>query len=89
MFLKSRDTTSSADVPETMNDDLDDSVVVPIPSLTAVNPNALPWVEKYRPKKLSDVSHQPQAIAALKSAIVSANLPHLLLFGPPGTGKVS
>jgi replication factor C subunit 2/4 len=42
-----------------------------------------------RPKTLNDISSQDEVVSVLKRALTSANLPHLLFFGPPGTGKTS
>mmetsp|Transcript_17799 Transcript_17799/g.35174 ORF Transcript_17799/g.35174 Transcript_17799/m.35174 type:complete len:341 (+) Transcript_17799:162-1184(+) len=49
----------------------------------------IPWVEKYRPRTVDEVSHQDEVIAALRSSIETGRLPHLLFYGPPGTGKTS
>mmetsp|Transcript_3809 Transcript_3809/g.8250 ORF Transcript_3809/g.8250 Transcript_3809/m.8250 type:complete len:335 (-) Transcript_3809:37-1041(-) len=53
------------------------------------NLTGLPWVEKYRPKNVEEVSHQGEVVASLRSAIEKKNLPHLIFYGPPGTGKTS
>ncbi|KAE8447321.1 hypothetical protein EG329_010879 [Mollisiaceae sp. DMI_Dod_QoI] len=45
--------------------------------------DTLPWVEKYRPDTLEDVSGHQDILATINK------LPHLLLYGPPGTGKTS
>ncbi|KAI6839028.1 activator 1 subunit 3 [Hortaea werneckii] len=49
----------------------------------------LPWVEKYRPNSLSDVSGHQDILATINKFVDSNRLPHLLLYGPPGTGKTS
>ena len=48
-----------------------------------------PWVERYRPKSLKDVSHQNEVVATLENAVRTGRLPHLLFYGPPGSGKTS
>lgn len=48
-----------------------------------------PWVERYRPKNLQEVSHQSEVVSTLQNAVRTGRLPHLLLYGPPGTGKTS
>ena len=49
----------------------------------------LPWIEKYRPKHLSDIISQSESINILNNTIKTGELPHLLLYGGPGTGKTS
>jgi replication factor C subunit 2/4 len=52
-------------------------------------PRAQPWVEKYRPKSLEEVRSQDHVTLTLKKMVNASNLPHLLLYGPPGSGKTS
>ncbi|POR38360.1 Activator 1 subunit 3, partial [Tolypocladium paradoxum] len=51
--------------------------------------DSLPWVEKYRPTTLDDVSGHQDILATINKFVDSNRLPHLLLYGPPGTGKTS
>ena len=45
------------------------------------------WLEKYRPKKLSEVYGNNDALNTLRSCVQQGYIPHLILAGPPGTGK--
>ncbi|KAL8426860.1 hypothetical protein Efla_002468 [Eimeria flavescens] len=49
----------------------------------------LPWVERYRPKSLSDVLSHDDIIQTIQRYLDKGQLPHLLFHGPPGTGKTS
>jgi replication factor C subunit 2/4 len=51
--------------------------------------NYMPWVEKYRPRKIKDVLEQTQIIKLFNHTIKTGELTHLILYGPPGTGKTS
>lgn len=51
--------------------------------------NSIPWIEKYRPKKLDEVISQEESISILNNTLKTGELPHLLLYGGPGTGKTS
>ncbi|KAI4836657.1 replication factor C subunit 3 [Plasmodium brasilianum] len=48
-----------------------------------------PWVEKYRPNVLNDIISHEQVISTIQKFVEKGELPHLLLHGPPGTGKTS
>lgn len=51
--------------------------------------DSLPWIEKYRPATLDDVSGHQDILATINKFVDTNRLPHLLLYGPPGTGKTS
>ena len=47
------------------------------------------WVEKYRPKNVEDLALDENFKKFLLSCIAENSIPHLLLYGSPGTGKNS
>jgi len=51
--------------------------------------NGVPWVEKYRPKKLNEVVGQKEITKRLESCVQKKSLPNLLFSGPAGIGKTS
>ena len=53
------------------------------------NISSLPFIERFRPKRLDDVMSHQKTIQILKKFITVHNIPHLLFYGPPGTGKTS
>lgn len=48
-----------------------------------------PWTELYRPKSIDDVCLDSVSQRVLSNIIKTKRLPHLLLCGPPGTGKTT
>ncbi|AWU75920.1 uncharacterized protein C5L36_0B11520 [Pichia kudriavzevii] len=49
----------------------------------------LPWVEKYRPQCLDDVYGQGETVSTIRRFASEGRIPHLLFYGPPGSGKTS
>ena len=55
----------------------------------SIKKSNLPWVEKYRPKQLEDLKSQNDILNTINKSINNRNFPHLLLYGPPGSGKTT
>jgi len=49
----------------------------------------LPWTEKYRPHKLSEMIGQEGIVDRLEAYVKARSMPHLLFAGPAGTGKTT
>ena len=47
------------------------------------------WIEKYRPKTLSEVVGQKEIVERLQAYVKIKSMPHLLFSGRPGTGKTT
>eukprot|EP00916_Digyalum_oweni_P022015 GHVL01036477.1.p1 GENE.GHVL01036477.1~~GHVL01036477.1.p1 ORF type:complete len:350 (+),score=44.20 GHVL01036477.1:1422-2471(+) len=45
------------------------------------------WVDKYKPKTLSDLSCHPHITDVLKRLVDTQDIPHILFHGPTGSGK--
>ena len=57
-----------------------------------INPldkSIVPWVDKYRPKRINSLLHQKEIVKFLNSTLETGDLPNLIFYGPPGTGKTS
>lgn len=51
--------------------------------------DTLPWIERYRPKYLADLVAQDDIVNTIRVLVERNRLPHMLLYGPPGSGKTS
>ena len=49
----------------------------------------IPWIEKYRPKKLEDIVLDEDNKIILDNILKLNHFPNLLLYGPPGIGKTT
>ena len=51
--------------------------------------NNQPFVEKYRPQKINDIVGDKSIINFLNNIKEHGNFPHIIVSGPPGTGKTT
>eukprot|EP00927_Polykrikos_kofoidii_P056604 TRINITY_DN50702_c0_g1_i1.p1 TRINITY_DN50702_c0_g1~~TRINITY_DN50702_c0_g1_i1.p1 ORF type:complete len:399 (-),score=92.35 TRINITY_DN50702_c0_g1_i1:133-1173(-) len=66
------------------------AAVVPTPKGNLIGGKMqLPWVEKYRPSSLQELVAHEDIIRTIERMMNKKQLPHMLLHGPPGTGKTS
>nr|URM62118.1 ATPase family [Mimivirus sp.] len=57
--------------------------------MTSNSINSVPWIEKYRPRKLKDFVQSQNLINLFKNSTAKGEMTHFLFYGPPGTGKTS
>ena len=51
--------------------------------------NSIPWIEKYRPRKLDEMSQAQNLIDLFQNTIKTGDMTHYIFYGLPGTGKTS
>ncbi|TIA91128.1 hypothetical protein E3P99_01233 [Wallemia hederae] len=49
----------------------------------------VPWVEKYRPRVLSDIVGNQDTVKRLEVIAQDGNMPHMIMSGTPGIGKTT
>jgi replication-associated recombination protein RarA len=47
------------------------------------------WTLKYKPLKFKDVQIQPNIKEKFLNMLYQNNIPNLIIYGPPGSGKTS
>lgn len=45
------------------------------------------WVDKYRPRTLDQLTYHDSITNSLRALAKSGDFPHLLVYGPSGSGK--
>lgn len=49
----------------------------------------LPWIEKYRPRKIDEITQNKELLDLFRTCVETKNIPHMLLYGASGCGKTS
>lgn len=57
--------------------------------ISTKNNKLLPWAEKYRPQNISGIIYHDKITKSIISYLSVGKLPHLLFYGPAGSGKTS
>jgi replication factor C subunit 3/5 len=57
--------------------------------MTEKDNESIPWMEKYRPSKITDIVLDHMNKDILNNIIDTGYFPNLLFYGPPGTGKTT